>query len=425
MKKNLKLFTISAACILSLAGLASCDGKGGEGGGGTERPTENYNGTLVVSGSASQLAFYNEVFDMYNTKRTEASQPTINFEFRDIGEDKIDSSIADWTTGPDVYAFASDKIMPLFQQGAMATIPSYIVEANHASIEDNADQYTSFAGREVGYPYCNDNGYFLYYDKSQLTEQDVATFEGLMDKADSLNETVIYPLEEAFYSAGVLGTFGAKWTLDINETNGALNSITADYDGEKGIKAGKALIKMMGEAHLSTATGQQAAPTGTICATVNGSWSYADYKASLGDNLGVAKLPTITVDGETQNLFGFLGYKLYGVNPQASSGNNERLLAAHYFAEYLISEEVQELRFDMLGILPTNTNAMALDKIKNHDVYKAISAQKPYTVAQTAVPANIWSAPVTLVTGIKNKDVTEANIEQAMKTLNDNIEASK
>ena len=127
----------------------------------------------------------------------------------------------------------------------------------------------------------------------------------------------------------------------------------------------------------------------------------------------------------TKNLFGFLGYKLYGVNPQASSGNNERLLAAHYFAEYLISEEVQELRFDMLGILPTNTNVMALDKVKNHDVYKAISAQKPFTIAQTAVPANIWTAPVTLVTGIKNKDVTEANIEQAMKTFNDNIEASK
>ena len=75
-------------------------------------------------------------------------------------------------------------------------------------------------------------------------------------------------------------------------------------------------------------------------------------------------LCSIMVDGETKNLSSYLGYKMLGVNPLVSAADTQRLLAAHNFARYLSSKEVQEKRFDTFGIAPTNKEVSALEKVK-------------------------------------------------------------
>lgn len=414
MKKNFKLFAVSAAVLLTAGALASC----GEGGSGPSF-TDEYSGKLTYSGPESQEKWVRQVAADYNAERKAQGIPEIKFEFVQHGEDKVDSEVTDWSTGPDVYAFASDKVMPLFQAGALATIKDSI----NNTMTDAAIEASQFAGRTVSYPYAGDNGYFLFYNKSLVTAEDCATIEGLMNKAASLEMGVAYPLNTAFYSAGALFTYGAGYDINVDDS-GKVQSIEATFNTAEGLKAGKAIYQIMKHsAYVET----QAAPIAAnkLVACIDGSWNVSAYQTAMGADFACMKLPTVTVDGETKNLSSYLGYKMLGVNPLVSAGDTQRLLAAHNFARYLSSKEVQEKRFDTFGIAPTNKEVSALEKVTSSAAIKAIGDQAKYAVPQTAVPGNIWSAPQAFTQGIIDGTITLENMEAALETLNASIEASK
>ena len=418
MKKNFKLFAVSAAVLLTAGALASC----GEGGSGPSF-TDEYSGKLTYSGPESQEKWVRQVAADYNAERKAQGIPEIKFEFVQHGEDKVDSEVTDWSTGPDVYAFASDKVMPLFQAGALATISGIYKDSINNTMTDAAIEASQFAGRTVSYPYAGDNGYFLFYNKSLVTAEDCATIEGLMNKAASLEMGVAYPLNTAFYSAGALFTYGAGYDINVDDS-GKVQSIEATFNTAEGLKAGKAIYQIMKHsAYVET----QAAPIAAnkLVACIDGSWNVSAYQTAMGDDFACMKLPTVTVDGETKNLSSYLGYKMLGVNPLVSVGNTQRLLAAHNFARYLSSKEVQEKRFDTFGIAPTNKEVFALDKVTSSAAIKAIGDQAKYAVPQTAVPGNIWTAPQNFTQGIKDGTITLENMEAALETLNASIEASK
>lgn len=418
MKKNFKLFAVSAAVLLSAGALASC----GEGGSGPSY-TDEYSGKLTYSGPESQEKWVRQVAADYNAERKAQGIPEIKFEFAQHGEDKVDSEVTDWSTGPDVYAFASDKVMPLFQAGALATISGIYKDSINNTMTDAAIEASQFAGRTVSYPYAGDNGYFLFYNKSLVTAEDCATIEGLMNKAASLKMGVAYPLNTAFYSAGALFTYGAGYDINVDDS-GKVQSIEATFNTAEGLKAGKAIYQIMKHsAYVET----QAAPiaANNLVACIDGSWNVSAYQTAMGDDFACMKLPTVTVDGETKNLSSYLGYKMLGVNPLVSAGDTQRLLAAHNFARYLSSKEVQEKRFDTFGIAPTNKEVFALDKVTSSAAIKAIGDQAKYAVPQTAVPGNIWSAPQTFTQGIIDGTITLDNMAAALETLNASIEASK
>ena len=61
-----------------------------------------------------------------------------------------------------------------------------------------------------------------------------------------------------------------------------------------------------------------------------GSWDYNLFKEALGDDLGMAVIPTFNPDGNDYQLKGFYSAKAIGVNPQSSNP-----AAAVAFAEFL------------------------------------------------------------------------------------------
>lgn len=442
MKKNFKVLTVLGLAALTVgttAVLASCttdDPTSTTGGDGTTETTSGTTttseytateGDLVVSGPAAQLEWLQETLGEFNDAREAEGLAKINFGFETHGEDKIDSEVGDWTRGPDVYAYASDKIMPLYQKGALAEVPTEGVDMiNNEMTEASLDAVT-FANKVVSYPYAGDNGYFLYYNKDLITLEDTATIEGLLDKAVELNKKVAYPLNTPFYSAGALFTFGAGYTLTVDEA-GMVTSIVSNFDEEPGVLAGIAIYNIMTHAGYQET---QAAPTeeNGLIACVDGSWNASTYQAAMGDSYAATKLPTVTVEynGEThtENLGSYLGYKNYGVNPLRSAGDADRLALAHEVAMYLSSEAVQESRFDAFQTAPTNTTVAALEKVVNNVAVKAINEQSEFATPQTAVPAAIWNAPQVFTQGIIDKGVTLENIETHLQILNDAIEASK
>lgn len=388
---------------------------------------DDYDGGLTISGPAAQDDWLKAELAKYNVLRKAAGKKEITFTTVAHGEDKVDSEVTDWSTGPDVYAYASDKIQGLYQAGALATISGANKTFVTSTLTAGALEAGTLAGKLISYAYAGDNGYFLYYNKSIFSGDNAEkykTIEGINEVATAKNMKFAYPLETAFYGAGALFTYGARYTVNFTET-GSVGSITADFDGDKGVAAGKAIMKI---AKLANYQETQAAPTETnkLVAVVDGSWNASKYATDMGADYACAKMPTVTIDGQAATTLGsFLGYKNYGVNPQSSSNNALRLAAAHNVAIFLTGKTAQSDRFTTFKVAPTSTEVAALDEVINTPHIKALKEQAAYAVPQTAVPGNIWSAPTTFVQAVKKGDVTDANIATYLKTLNDSIKASK
>lgn len=423
MKKDLKKFSslaIGALCMtMGVVALTGCNKTGDD-----SVAKSTYGGTLKIAGPNAQLEWITARLAEFNTARVEEGLPSITFETLALEESEADSKVADWAAGPDVYHFASDKVQSLYSQGALAQIRGAYKKFLTSTMDQTAIDGGFFANKQLGYPYDGGNGYFLYYDKTvEGIEDAIGSIEDLLALATTLNKTVSYDLNTAFYSAGALFTYGARYELEINN-QGQITNIEADFDSAKGLKAGKAIYKIVKDPAYVSSTSK--GPGGNVLATVSGPWSASQYATDVGGeaNLGCAKLPTVTVDGDTKNLGSFLGYKVLGVNPQASSGNDERLAAAHEVAMYLASKEVQEKRFDSFSTVPTNKEVKELQKVKDSKVVNAIINQTPFAVPQTAVPPQIWTAPQTFVKGIVDGTVTLENMQDALITMNEAIEAS-
>lgn len=412
MKKNLKLFSVGAAMLLSLGALVSC---GGSSDGNTIK--------LVFSGPNTDIEFYNSVFEKFKeAKAAEGDTTTYEITFVNHGEDKVDSEVTDWksSSAPDVYCYASDKILPLYQKGALAelggTYKTFVTSENNAVNVDLA----TFNGKVLAYPYDGSNTYFLYYDKSVFTEGAPTTWEEVIAKAQETGLKFAYPLTTGFYSGAMITSFGAGWDMTLDNT-GKVTKITADFDGENGVLAGKAMLKIMNSGSWQKT---QAAPTSDnkVIACVDGSWNLATYKETMGDNFGYTIMPTVTVGNKTVITKSFLGGKLLGVNPLKSG--DDRLVAAHDLAKFITSEEMQVYRFEQKGVLPTNKKALDEPAIASSEMAQIIDAtnEKDGYLAQGALPAAIWNAPEVLAAGIEAGDTTEANIADAMTTLNNAIE---
>ena len=337
--------------------------------------------------------------------------------------------VADWTaaTAPDIYAFASDQIGTLNNKGALAEVP----EAFATKMVEDMGELAAGAGvlgdSTYAYPYAGDNGYFLYYNKSLIAENKIGKVEDLIAACAEKGTKFAYALdtESTFFSIGTFMTFGARYTVNLN-TDGSFLSATSTFNTEAGIKGGKAVKTLLANTNVITAHGsaRDVVPNAAngIGAIVEGSWKYNAYKDALGENLGLAALPTMTIDGETKNFASFLGYKLYGVNPKKSGGNAERLTVLHKIANYLVSATAQEARFDALNTVPTQKSVKAMEKVQNNGLVKALAAQGEFAVAQTVTPGNIWSGAQVAVEALKVEAPDYATI---MQTYADSIAASK
>jgi len=420
MKK--KLFALGSAAVLAL-GLASC--------GGNE--VDNVI-RLEYSGTASNKEFNMGLFEDFKAAR-KAAGDTKEYEITYVehGPDLVDSEVQDWIVGPDVYEFASDKITGLFQKSALGRVSGQ----NATFIEENNSelgcQLATFNGEYYAYPYTGDNTYYLQYDKSIFTEDDVKSMETILEVAAKAGKKVGYKLQEAFWGAGALFTFGADYQMTFDE-DGSVQKVEADFNTDKGLKAAKALLSIINyEYDLGDGTTfkpwqnamEAPTPTNGLAACIAGTWDIPDYKKALGANYACAPMPTITIDGETQHLGAFLGGKLLGVNPQRAQGNAERLAAAHQLALFLSNKECQLKRFQDQGVAPCNKEAAADPAVLASENVKVLVEQAKFAHAQTAVPGNFWTAPNTLISGMVDGTNTMENLQAAIDTLNESIKASK
>lgn len=402
MKLRYKLLSLSIA-VASILGATGCNKKTSSG----DNDSAGGNYTLTVWGAEEDQAMLKEMCDAY-AKANSQNKYTFYFGVQGEGE-AADKILNDVQSGPDVYSFPSDQINKLYAGGALARvggdIESKIKEINTSESINAASLEIDGETQLYAYPSTGDNCLFLYYDKSVYKNpEDIETLDSLLNIANKAGKKVHFRLNDdgwylsTFFFAEPDLKYDVKYNnkmveqkVDINFNNAAgLNVMKA----LKSYLWNDALVAQTDDSKIIAAFTEKSGKR-EAAAAVSGTWNASTLKKLLGDNLGVAKLPSVKIGDNNRQLSGYMGYKLIGVN-----GYSKNKGEAHKLAMWLTNEENQLKRFETRGFGPTNKTVTAMSAVQNNEVISAVLNQAKHNRAQKSVPSTYWTPMGSLVTPI-------------------------
>lgn len=329
--------------------------------------------------------------------------------------DAASQVLLDVATAPDIYCFAQDQLARLVQASALAAPADSVASALKSANDANSVKAASVGGKLYAYPMTSDNGYYLYYDKSIVKNpeslEDIISDIEAYNAANGTNKQFRFALENAWYTASFFFGTGcvSTWTTDAA---GDWTGIEDTFNSEKGIAAMKGMMKLA----QSSCYNSDSDKYDESAAWVNGIWNANTAQEFFGENFGVCKLPSFTVDGTTYQLGSFSGNKLMGVKPQSDA---KRSAVLSLLAQYLTNEQSQLERYELLQWGPSNKNAQENDDVKSNLSLIALADQNQYAVPQGNIHGSWWDIAKTL--GADAKTVkTDAEIQTSL----DNYTAS-
>ena len=363
--------------------------------------------SLRVWGSQEDQAMLQEMTEAFQAANPEK---TYDITFGVVSEaDAKTKYLEDPMAAADVFAFANDQLYDLVSAGALYEVTINKDEIIAANVPGSIEAATA-NGELYAYPMTADNGYFLYYDKSVLSEEDVKTLDGILEASNEAGKKMFMDVSNGWYIASFF--LGAGGTLSLDEEGNQLS----DFNNENGVAAGEAIKAFT--ANEAFLTGDDNILKGgigtTISAGVSGTWNAADIKGILGDNYAATKLPTFTMNGEQVQMGSFAGFKLMGVNSLTEYPEEAMALA-----EWLTNEENQIKRFEVREIGPSNIKAGQSEAVMNNVALAALARQSNYAVSQKDVKGNYWSPAEAFGTTMEAKDYSKD-----IKTLLDEMVAA-
>ena len=388
MKKILSL-VLALAMALSLCSFAAAEG---------------FDGEIKIWVAEATVEFTKAQVELFKAAHPEYANMTVQVE--PVGEgDAASNMLTDVEAGADIFGFAQDQLARLVAAGALEVVLDENAEIVKAENDGGSVSAVMLGDTMYAYPLTSDNGYFLYYDKSVVT--DPSNMEQILADCEAAGKNVYFEINSGWYQTAFF--FGAGCTLTYGVDNaGVINSMDCNYASENGVKALKAMIKLaQSPAHVNGSSASNATNIGAI---VDGTWDAVAVKGILGENYAATKLPTI--DGF--QLGGFGGFKMLGVKPQT---DENKLAACDALALYLSSGEVQQARYDAVKWGPSNLTAQASDAVKADEALSALAAQQNFCIGQGQYPGEYWSLATALGDDILADKLDNATDEQLMETL--------
>ena len=411
MKKLLAVL-LSVFMIFSLVGCANSN----SGNSGNDSGTKTYDITVWVSESDGVADLTKQQIERFNAANEDVQ---INATIEGISEaDSATQMITDVESGADVYCFAQDQLARLVQAGALAVLG----EGATATVKDMNDtgaiNAATVDGKLYCYPLTSDNGYFLYYDKSVIADDQVKDLATLVKACEDAGK--LFSMEyktSAWYNAAFFFATGcvSDWQT---AADGSFTSVNDTFNSDAGLAAMKGMeILAKSPAANSSSDGSDFSKGSAV--VVTGTWALATIKDILGDNMGVAELPSFTVDGQTYHLGSFSGNKLMGVKPQTDA---EKASALQRLALYLTGEECQLERFNNFGWGPSNKAAQATDAVSSDPTLVALAAQNAYATPQGQIHGSWWDIAKVLGT-VAEEANSDDELKAGLQTYEDAINA--
>ncbi len=294
--------------------------------------------SLTVWGAEEDQELLQEILTSFQARYAEEANFQITCQPQSESSCK-DAILGDLEAGPDVFAFADDQVSALAAAGALDPIPD--PEAVRSASLSAAVEAASVENTLYAYPLTADNGYFLYYNKAYLTEEDVQSLDRILSVAASSGRKFVMDWTSAWYVYAFFGNTGLEVGLN---PDGLTNYCTWNGTGTvSGVDVAQAMLSIAASPGFANRTDTEfleGVRNGTVIAGVSGVWNAVAVQEAWGENAGAAKLPTYTCGGGQIQMASFSGCKLVGVNAYSK----EPEWAAR-LAEWIASEENQRLRF--------------------------------------------------------------------------------
>ncbi len=400
--KKIRILSLVVALLMLVTVFAACNKDNNE---NNVQPGEKKKVTLTVWGSQEDQEMLKEMCAAFAAANPDKEY---KFLFGVQGEgDAADKVLNDVTSGPDVFSFASDQINKLIAGGALARVggdfETFVKENNSATSVDAATVTINGKDQLFAYPMTEDNTLFLYYDKSVISADNVKSLGDLLDAAQAAGRKVHFKLNDdgwylsSFFFAYPELKYDVTYDANMTETGVSLN-----YNNAQGLAVMKALVQYVNHPALVIQTDDSKLIAGftpdaegnvEAAAGVSGTWNAQSIQGLLGENMGVAKLPTVEIGGEERQLTTYMGCKLIGVN-----GYSQNKGEAHKLAQWLTNEQNQMKRFQTRGFGPSNKVVAASAEVQNNPVIAAVMEQAKFSRAQKSVPGNYWTPMGALIT---------------------------
>ncbi len=360
-----------------------------------------YDITMWVSEKEGVAAQFQEQIDAF-----EAANPgiIINASIEGVTEADAGSKVvADVASAPDIYCFAQDQLARLVQAAALAAPGKAATENITAANDAGSVAAASVAGTLYAYPMTSDNGYFMYYDTSIISEEDAESLEAIIAACEANNVKFRYALENAWYTASFFFAANCHSNWTMNEA-GEFTSVDDNFNSAEGLVAMKGMQKLAtspcydSNADIFTDAG----------VVITGIWNAGAAAEHFGDNLGATDLPSFEVDGTSYHLGSYTGNKLMGVKPQADP---QRAAVLSLLAQYLTGEECQNARFTAFEWGPSNINAQASEAVQANPSLAALAKQNAFGQPQGQIHGAWWD--IAKVLGADAKAATSDDDLQA------------
>ena len=301
----------------------------------------------------------------------------LSFEYGTCSEADAGKTVTqDVSASADVYMFANDQLQTLIDANAISELggstADYVKSTNSQAVVNSI----TVDGGIYGVPFTT-NTWFLYYNKKVYSDSDVKSLDTMLEKGK-----VAFPLTNGWYNAAFYLANGCT------------------LFGESGV-------------------GISGMTDGSIAAMFSGSWDYKALHDALGDDLGIAAMPTAKIGGSDKQLLSFAGSKAIGVNP-----NCEYPQVAVALALYLGNEESQQSHYEARSIVPCNTNLLESDTVKNdalvtaqNDTFNNTSMIQPFVPKM----GNFWTPAENFGKALLNGEVTHDNAAEQTEAFNTSL----
>ena len=322
----------------------------------------------------------------------------------------------DAATAADVFSIPSDQLNKLVDAGVISQVAfkDAVTEAN----SEETVKAATLNDTLYAYPETNDNGYYLVYDKSVVSDEQAQTLEGILEACKKAGKKFIMNAGDGYYACTFAFTAGVK--IDGLEKDGITQKFVK-YDEDEAVKTLQAFAKLIKDYRgtfqsLDVANIASGFASGKCGAGIDGSWDTASNQKALGDNFGAAKLPTINVNGTDKQLISMFGYKYIGVN-----GSSKFPATAQILAHYLAGEECQLQRTEKLGWGPSNKKVQESKAVTGSPVLKAIGEQSLNACVQVNIASTFWDPMANLGNKIIADTCDPSDAAAMKKLLNETI----
>lgn len=337
MKKIAKI-TMVALGAASLFGFTACNEKKA---GGNEAVTltvwESTNGPdefIKQAGEAFTKTHPNVTIKFENVELTDTT-----------GQIALDGPAG---KGADVFVAPHDKL------GSLVTGGHVLPTENEADIKARAlaacSQALTYEGKMYGYPVSAET-YALFYNKKLIKENEVPkTWEDLAKWTADFNaknpgKYGFLMVCEAYYT--IIFTTSDGNRLFGKDGTDSENSNINSAQSVNGMRFFQSLRNIVNvpSSDLDTASVDGAFQSGNAAMHITGLWNVVPFEKA-GIDFGVAPLPALPGNNVPASSFS-------GTRAMFVSAYSEHPKEANEFAAFLMSDEMQKLRFEITGALPS------------------------------------------------------------------------